>query len=150
MTDIASSIGLHQLRKADRMHRQRSHWAEYYTHRLQDVEELILPTQMPNRIHSWHLYVIRLKLDKLRINRSDCISELKRRGICTSVHWMPLHMHPYYREKYGYQPEDLPQTAGMYQEIISLPLFSDLTEQEVNYITNTLKEVIGRNLKSQA
>jgi len=147
LTDIASSIGLHQLRKADRLHRQRTHWAEFYTQRLQDVEELILPYQMPNRVHSWHLYVLRLKEDRLKINRSDCIAELKRRGICTSVHWMPLHMHPYYREKYGYKPEDLPQAAAIYSDIISLPLFADLCEAEMNYITNTLKEIIGRNLK---
>ncbi len=147
LTDIASSIGLHQVRKADRLHRQRSESAQYYTSQLQDVEEFILPQVQPNRIHSWHLYVIRLKLERLKIDRAQFIIELKQRGIGTSVHWMPLHMHPYYREKYGYQAEDLPQAATLYPEIISLPLYPDLTQAQADYVCSMLKEIVSLNLK---
>ncbi len=147
LTDIAAAIGLHQVRKADRLHRQRSHWAAHYTDRLRNVEEIILPQTQPNRIHSWHLYVIRLKLERLKVDRGQLIDELKQKGIGTSVHWMPLHMHPYYREKYGYRPEDLPQAAALYPEIISLPLYPDLTEAQVDYVCETIKDVLARNLR---
>ncbi len=146
LTDIAAAIGLHQVRKADRLHQQRSRWASYYTERLRDVAELTLPSQQPDRIHSWHLYVIRLRLDKLKIDRAQCITELKERGIGTSVHWMPLHMHPYYRETYGYKPADLPTAASLYPEIITLPLYPDLTEADVDYVCTALTEIITQNL----
>ena len=147
LTDIAAAIGLHQVRKADRLHRQRAKWAAYYTEHLSDVEELILPREEANRVHSWHLYAVRLKLDQLKIDRAQCITELKQRGIGTSVHWMPLHMHPYYRETYGHRPADLPNAAALYPEMITLPLYPDLTEADAQYVCATLKEVITQNLK---
>ena len=147
LTDIASAIGLHQLRAADQLHRQRSLWAECYTQWLREVEELILPQTQPNRIHSWHLYVVRLRLDRLKIDRAAFIEELKQRGIGTSVHWMPLHLHPYYREVFGYQPHDLPRAAALYSEIISLPLYPDLTEGEVRYVVTSVKEIIAQARK---
>jgi perosamine synthetase len=147
LTDIASSVGLHQLRKADRLHQARTHWAEFFTGQLGGVEELILPHVRPHRMHSWHLYVVRLQLARLKIDRAQMISELKQRGIGTSVHWMPLHMHPYYRDKFSYRTEDLPQAAGLYPEIISLPLYPDLTEAHARHVCDSVKDVIARNLK---
>jgi len=147
LTDIAAAIGLHQVRKADRLHQQRQRWATYYTQQLGEIEELILPRQQPNRIHSWHLYAIRLRLDRLRIDRAGCIAELKQRGIGTSVHWLPLHMHPYYRQTYGYQPADLPQAAAVYPEIISLPLYPDMTAATVDYVCEALTSIIAHHLK---
>jgi len=147
LTDIASAIGLHQVRKADRLHRERSAWAAAYTERLKDIEELILPRQEPDRIHSWHLYPVRLRIERLKIDRSQFIDELKRRGIITSVHWMPLHQHPYYRETYGYRPEDLPRAAAVFPQLVSLPLYPDLTEAQVEYVCATIREVIGLHLK---
>ncbi len=147
LTDIAAAIGLHQVRKADRLHQQRRRWAAHYTQKLGEIEELILPRQQPNRIHSWHLYAVRLRLDRLRIDRAACIEELKQMGIGTSVHWLPLHMHPYYRDTYGYQPEDLPQAAALYPEIISLPLYPDMTEATVDYVCDALKTIIALHLK---
>ena len=147
LTDIAAAIGLHQIRKANRLHQQRTERALLYTSGLKDVDELILPKIQPNRIHSWHLYVIRLKLDQLKIDRAQFISELKQRGIGTSVHWMPLHMHPYYRETYGYQPGDLPIASALYPEIISLPIYPDIAEETVAYVCQSIVEVITRHRK---
>src|SRR3981081_2018335 len=90
MTDIAAAIGIHQLRKADELHRKRTKWAELYSSLLGGLEELVLPRQQPNRVHSWHLYAIRLQLDKLKIDRAQFIKELQQRGIGIAVHWMPL------------------------------------------------------------
>jgi len=147
LTDIAASIGLHQIRKMKELHRAREQLVSLYRELLEDIAELALPQVPPNRIHSWHLFVIRLKLDRLRIDRSAMIVELKRRGIGTSVHWLPLHMHPYYREKYGYRPSDLPNAARLYPEVISLPLYPGLTEGEVKYICSEIKDLIARHLK---
>ena len=81
LTDIAAAIGLHQVRKAKQFHERRSTLAAWYTERLQDVDELVLPQAQPNRVHSWHLYPIRLKLDWLKIDRARSILELKERGV---------------------------------------------------------------------
>ncbi len=140
LTDIAAAIGLHQLRKADALLQQRTHWAALYTQLLGDVEELVLPRRQPNRVHSWHLFSVRLR----GVNRDQCIAELKQRGIGASVHWLPLHMHPYYRQTYGYRPEDLPVAASLYPELISLPLYPGLTAEDVTYVCHALKEIIAR------
>ena len=144
LSDIAASIGIHQLRRADELHQKRSHLAGLYGEFLKDVDELILPQVQPNRIHSWHLYPIRLKLDRLTTNRADFIVKLKESGIGTSVHWMPLHMHPYYREKFGYRPEDLPCAAAIYAEILSLPLWPDMSEGEVRHVCEQIKSIVSR------
>jgi len=145
LTDIAAAIGLHQLRKADQMHKSRAQWARVYSELLSDVDELILPQEMPDRIHSWHLYSVRVQVDRLSVDRAEVISEMKRAGIGTSVHWMPLHMHPYYRETFGCQPSDYFCAAGIYPELVSLPLYPDLTEEDVAYVCRTLKDIIARS-----
>ena len=147
LTDIASAIGLHQLRKANRLHRERTRWAEYFSRRLADVEEILLPRQLPDRIHSWHLYVIRLRLDRLTLDRAQFIEEMKKAGVGVSVHWMPLHLHPYYRDTYGYRSEDLPQAAALYPEIISLPLYPDLTEADADHVCGTIRDIVGLHSK---
>lgn len=147
LTDVAAAMGLHQLRRADELHRKRAQWAALYSEMLADVEELVLPYERPNRVHSWHLYAIRLRLERLKIDRAAVIEALKQAGIITSVHWLPLHLHPYYREKYGYEPGDLPVAASVYPELITLPLFPDLTEEDVSFVCNTLKSLLARHLK---
>jgi dTDP-4-amino-4,6-dideoxygalactose transaminase len=150
LTDIAAGIGLHQLRKADLLRQKRMQLANRYAELLGTVEELILPTEQPNRHHSWHLYVIRLKLERLTLNRAEVIAELKKAGIGTSVHWLPLHMHPYYRDTYGYQPEDLPQAARLYTEIISLPIYPGMTGAEIEYVCDQLKGILAGHVKTPA
>ena len=147
LTDIASAIGIHQLRKADRFHRRRTEIVEAYNHALKGVEELTLPQTMLDRIHSWHLCVLRLKLDRLKIDRAQFITELQQRGIGTSVHWQPLHMHPYYREIYGYAPSDFPTACSLYPEIITLPLFPGMTETDVTYVCDSIRNIVAANLK---
>ena len=145
MTDIAAAIGLQQLRKAELFHRRRTELAGRYRELLAEVEELTLPRLQPDRIHSWHLYVIRLRLDRLKIDRAQFIAELHQRGVGTSVHWMPLHMHPYYRDTYGYAPEDLPTSCSLYPEILSLPLYPDMSEGDVGYVCNSIKDIVAMN-----
>jgi perosamine synthetase len=148
LTDIAAAIGIHQVRKADLFHRRRTELAALYAELLKEVEEIILPQVQPDRIHSWHLFAVRLQLERLNIDRAQFITELQQRGIGTSVHWMPLHMHPYYRETFGYAPEDLPVACSLYPEIITLPIFPDMTEDEVIYVCRSIKEIVATNQKA--
>jgi perosamine synthetase len=150
LTDIAAAIGIQQVRKADLFHRRRTELAVLYQELLKEVEEIILPQVQPNRIHSWHLFAIRLKLDRLKIDRARFITELTQRGIGTSVHWLPLHMHPYYRETYGYAPQDLPVASSLYPEIITLPIYPDMTGEEVNYVCCSIKDIVAANRKATA
>jgi perosamine synthetase len=142
LTDIAAAIGLHQLRKADKMHERRVQRAQMYSELLADIDELILPRELPNRIHSWHLYPLRVQKTRHGADRSTVISELRAAGISTSVHWMPLHLHPYYRDVLGYRPFDCPCAASIYPELISLPLYPDLTPQEVERICLALRKTL--------
>jgi dTDP-4-amino-4,6-dideoxygalactose transaminase len=119
--------------------------AKAYSERLANIDELILPQELPNRIHSWHLYQIRLKLDQVSIDRAEFIAALKQAGIGTSVHWMPLHMHPLYRERLGYDPSDLPCAAAIYPQLVSLPIFPDMTLEQIEYVCSTIKEIISRS-----
>ena len=148
LTDIAAAIGLHQLRKADSMHEKRVRLAERYLELLADVEEVVPPATMPNRIHSWHLFAARLKLQYSGIDRAAVIEELKRAGIGASVHWMPLHLHPYYRDAFGCQPSDCPRAASIYPELISLPLYPDMSPDEVQYVCSNLKRILARSRAS--
>jgi dTDP-4-amino-4,6-dideoxygalactose transaminase len=144
LTDVAAAIGLHQLRKADRLHERRRHWAELYSKLLEDVEEIALPRTMPDRIHSWHLFPIRLRLNRRGPDRAEVIDRLKRGGIGASVHWMPLHLHPYYRQTFGCQPDDCPRAASIYPELVSLPLYPDLTAEDVAHVCRSLKGILAR------
>jgi perosamine synthetase len=145
LTDIAAAIGIHQLRKADAFRTARSRVAAWYQERLRGIDQIILPVDHPNRFHSWHLFVIRLRLDQLTIDRARVIEELRNSGIGTSVHWMPLHMHPYYRDAYHYQPEDYPVSARLFWEMISLPIYPSMSEDEVASVCETLAGIIARN-----
>lgn len=145
LTDIAAAIGIHQLRRADAFRHERAHIAAQYQGLLRSVGEVILPEQDNNRLHSWHLFVIRLRLDRLTIDRAAVIEALKAAGIGTSVHWIPLHMHPYYRTTYGYEPEAYPVAARLSREIISLPIFPGMTNDEINYVADTLKSILAGN-----
>ncbi len=144
LTDIAAAIGLQQLRRANVLHERRAQWAQLYSELLADLEELILPATMPNRVHSWHLYAIRLRLEMLQLERSELINEMKRAGVATSVHWMPLHMHPYYRETLGCSPAHYPRATSIYPGVLSLPLYPEMTLEDVEYVCETLKNSIAR------
>jgi dTDP-4-amino-4,6-dideoxygalactose transaminase len=144
LTDIAAAIGLHQLGKADEMHKRRTQLAALYSEWLSDMDEVILPSVMPNRIHSWHLFSTRVKAGV--IDRAEVIAKLKEAGIGTSVHWLPLHMHPYYRETLGYKPSDCPCAASIYPELITLPLYPDLTPEEVKCVCQRLRQILAKRV----
>jgi dTDP-4-amino-4,6-dideoxygalactose transaminase len=143
MTDIQASLGVHQLKKLPAFQKRRREVVQAYNLAFQDIPELELPVERPEVESAWHLYVVRLNLDRLSIDRASYIEELRARKIGTSVHFIPLHLHPYYRDKYGYRPEDFPIAYGSYQRIVTLPLHPRLSEEDVARIIGAVKEVVA-------
>lgn len=142
MTDIAAALGIVQLRRADDFWASRRRLARRYSGQLREVPEVQIPASgMDEDSHSWHLYVLRLNLEMLAIDRGRFISELKDRGIGTSVHYLPLHMHPYYRDTYGYCPEDLPNAAREYPRLITLPLYPLMADSDVDRVVTAVSDI---------
>lgn len=156
LTDIAAALGLAQLRKADKLWQRRTEIAMMYNDAFKDLPEIDTPNSLlpaPYSLqstphseirHSWHLYVIKLNLEYLTIERNQFIDELKDRGIGTSVHFIPLHMHPYYRDTYGYKPEDFPVAYETYKRIISLPIYPKMTDGDVEWVIEAVVSVIKK------
>jgi dTDP-4-amino-4,6-dideoxygalactose transaminase len=106
--------------------------------------ELQVPADRADCQHAWHLYLLRLNLNRLRIDRAQFIQELKRLNIGTSVHFIPLHLHPYYRETYGYAPTDFPVAFREYQRVISLPIYSKMSDKDVEDVINSASIVVDK------
>ncbi len=141
MTDIQASLGLHQLRKLDAFQRRRREIVGKYREAFAGCDAFILPVERPEADHAWHLFVIRLQKERLRIGRGEFIEELKRRNIGTSVHFIPIHLHPYYRDKYGFRPEEFPVAMDAYERMISLPLNVRLSDADVEDVIEAVLDV---------
>jgi perosamine synthetase len=144
MTDVAAAMGIHQLARAEQMRVARENIVREYLERLRDVEELELPPVDSNRIHAWHLFPIRLRLETLSADRDTFIRELNRAGVSCSVHWRPLHLHPYYKDSFGWRHHDLPVASEVWRRIVSLPLFSSMRADEIETVINSVRAVCGR------
>lgn len=132
MTDIQAAIGLHQLRKLSGFHARRRDIVNRYNSAFSQFEYFQLPDESEDVEHAWHLYVVRLRAERLQIERDEFIRQMSARNIGCSVHFIPVHMHPYYRDKYGFKPGDFPIACQEYQRIISLPLSPRMSDQDVN------------------
>ncbi len=142
MTDIAAAIGIHQLRKAEMFRRKRAAVAGRYSEQLSGLPAVETPQDYTNtRINSWHLYSIRLNLDRLTIDRAAFIEELVKRGVGCSVHWKPLHMQPYYQDSYGLEAGLFPVAESEWRRLVSLPIFPDMTFDEVDYVGGAIKSI---------
>jgi dTDP-4-amino-4,6-dideoxygalactose transaminase len=141
MTDIQAAIGLVQLERLEAMQKRRREIVQQYNAAFKDIPALQTPTERADVESAWHLYVLRLNLDKLTINRAAFIEQLKERQIGTSVHFIPIHLHPYYRDKYSLQPEDFPVAYGEYQRTVSLPLHPGLTDEETADVIAAVTDV---------
>jgi len=145
MTDIQSAMGIWQLKKLAGFHQRRQEIADRYTQAFAEIEELMTPAERPEVQHAWHLYVLRLNIEMLSISRDHFINELTSRGIGTSVHFIPIHVHPYYRDKYGYAPRDFPIAYSNFERMFSLPLNTRLTDAEVDQIIEAVADIVENN-----
>jgi len=138
LADFQSAIGLVQLAKCDAMKQARERIAQRYSDAFSSREELVIPTIRPDRSTSWHLYILRLRLDRLKVDRGGFIEELRRRGVLCSVHFIPLHLQPYYRRAYSYQAGDFPHAEKEYDSCMSLPIYPGMTEMEINHVISAV------------
>jgi dTDP-4-amino-4,6-dideoxygalactose transaminase len=134
-------VGLAQLAKLEKMWQRRLDIARRYDAAFKSSPALQLPSRGDGNQHAWHLYMLRLNLGRLRIDRAKFVEELKKDNIGASVHFIPLHTHPYYRETYGYKPEDFPVAWREYQREISLPIFSRMSDQDVDDVIHSVNRI---------
>lgn len=145
MTDIAAALGLVQLSRLDDMLRRRAAIAARYSAAFADVDALQPPVIRDDRTSAWQLYILRLRLEALRCDRGAFIGALKERGIGTSVHFMPLHLHPYWRDTYKLRPEEFPVATREYERVISLPIYSTMSEEDVAAVIDAVRAVAAAN-----
>lgn len=144
MTDVAAAMGLVQLSKLEQMNQRRQEIARQYDDAFGMNGALETPYTAPYSTHPYHLYILRLNLPTLRIDRDAFINHLYESNIGVSVHWIPLHMHPYYQETYGYRPKDFPVAYGEYQRIISLPIYSAMSDQDVVDVIAAVTQIVDQ------
>lgn len=143
MTDLAAAIGIHQLRKLDQFQRRREELAQKYDEAFADIC-VRRPAHAPlGELHAWHLYVIRLN-DDAPVSRDDFINEMAAAGIGTSVHFIPLHLHPYWRDTYHLRPEDFPNATRAFKHVVSLPLYPRMTDADQDRVIHVTRSILNR------
>lgn len=147
MPDLAAALGIHQLKKAETFRVKRESIARQYNQAFADLPLRIPYVAKPQDTHSWHLYVIQLELERLRITRNRFIELMSEAGIGTSVHFIPLHFHPYWRDRYSLKPEDFPASTEAYQRVVSLPIYPKMREQDVQRTIDTVSSILLNHLK---
>jgi len=148
LTDLASALGLAQLSRLDEMWERRKQIAAMYMKAFSSSKELELPTVLEDCQHAWHLFSLRFHNEFFDTNepvgsfRKRFIEDMKERNIGTSVHFIPLHIHPYYRDTYGYEAEDFPIAYGQYQRVVSLPIYSRMSDEDVQDVIDAVGEIV--------
>lgn len=150
LTDIQSSLGLHQLRKLEKFLRAREQLVARYNERLADVAEVELPPTSPETRHAWHLYMLRLNLERLEIGRAEFIAQLRERGVGTSVHFIPIPLHPFFAPFANLPRNECPRSLALYPRLVSLPLFPAMTMADVDYVVAAIKGVIREARKTKS
>jgi len=143
LDDVASSLGIHQLARLDEFHARRRAIVARYRRGLGGIDAIGLPAEAaPGDEHAWHLYMIRVRPRVLRIGRDAFIEELRVRNIGTSVHFIPLHLHPYYQRAWGYVPGDLPGAEQAFADVLSLPLYPAMTDDDVDDVVAAVADAV--------
>jgi dTDP-4-amino-4,6-dideoxygalactose transaminase len=138
MTDIAASLGIHQLKKANLFQQKRAHIAGLYDSALRELPIILPPHSLEGDTHSWHLYAIQLD-DTVAVSREVFVERMFSQGIGCSVHYIPLHLHPYWRDTYKLTPQMFPVSQRIYERTLSLPLYTRLTDTDVERVVRAIK-----------
>ncbi|MBN1565639.1 MAG: DegT/DnrJ/EryC1/StrS aminotransferase family protein [Anaerolineae bacterium] len=144
MTDIQAALGLVQLARIETLQQRRREVVAAYNAAFGALAEAECPVTRSNVDHAYHLYPLRLNLEKLSLDRAQFINELRERNIGSSVHFIPIHSHPYYQHKYAWQPNDFPVAWREYQRLVSLPLHPGLTDDDVQAVINAVVDIVER------
>lgn len=140
MTDVQAALGYSQLTKVDKFIARRRQLAARYNELLKDLP-VKLPYQNPETNSSWHLYLVRVDFSKVNKTKKQIFAEMKEKGVCLNLHYIPVHTQPYY-QNLGFKNGDFPVSEKYYEEVFTLPLYYSLTDEQQEYIVNALKEVL--------
>jgi dTDP-4-amino-4,6-dideoxygalactose transaminase len=150
LCDILAALGAAQLARCDAFWKRRSELAAMYREKLSAIEELEMPPEVRNGDqHSWHLFILRLRSENLTVTRDEFIELLKERQVGSSVHFIPLHRHPYYRETYGYTEADFPHAEDAFSRCLSLPIYPDLREEQLERVVEAVTDIVSSNRKAK-
>ena len=145
LSDVHAAIGLAQLKRANDFQRRRTEIARAYNEAFRAVESLQAAYSEPGIEHAWHLYVLRIRPDRLKLGRNQFVEILRERGVGCSVHCIPLHTMHYYQRNYGYRDGDFPVANDIYSRCLSLPIYAAMTDDDVNYVIETVLAIAGEN-----
>ena len=139
MTDLQAALGIHQIKKLDEFNNTRRRYTNIYNEIFGKIDELIIPYEKSNVKHAYHLYPILLK----NLDRNLFINKMTEKGIGCSVHFIPLHLHPFYRNKFGFKIGQFPNAEFVYEHEVSLPLYPKMTRNDIEYVANSVVEVVN-------
>ncbi len=143
ITDFQCALGLNQLKKLDSFLLKRRRIAEFYNHELDECENILLPSSKPEIKHAYHLYPVQINFDQTKYSRKEFFGLMLKRNIKLQVHYIPVHLHPYYRKNFGFKPGDFPEAEKFYSREISLPIYFSLEDEDLNYIVKNMKEFLS-------
>ncbi len=143
LTDVAASLGIHQLRKAEEFRRRREAIAGYYDRELADLPVDLPHTEIPEDTHAWHLYVIRLRLADIGLDRNAFIEAMAEHGVGTSVHFIPLHKQPYWRDRYGLDDKDFPVASALFDRVVSLPIYPGMSDADCERVVSAMRRILA-------
>jgi dTDP-4-amino-4,6-dideoxygalactose transaminase len=142
LTDIAAAMGIHQLKKAHRYAQRRGQIAALYNAAFAELPLITAPAAPAGELHAWHIYALRLG-DGAKVARDTFIERLYERGIGCSVHYVPLHLHPYWRDRYGLQAASFPHSQKAYEHLVSLPIYSRMTDSDVQRVIDAVRAALA-------
>jgi len=147
MMDIQASLGLHQLRRLQQFQKRREEIADSYNKAFQDMEEIETPYVEEKVKHAWHLYVLKLRKEKLCIDRNRFIEELRKENIGASVHFIPVHLHPWYRKNFGFKRGAFPIAEDAYSRVVSLPIYPKMKDRDIERVIRAVKRIVRKYRK---
>jgi UDP-4-amino-4,6-dideoxy-N-acetyl-beta-L-altrosamine transaminase len=144
LTDFQSALGINQLKKLDKFVLKRRNIAEYYNKFFADKPEFIIPYVSKVAKHAYHLYPLQIKFDELKIDKKEFYFRLKENGVVFQVHYIPVHLQPFYRKTFGFKPGDFPIAEKFYEREISIPIYPTLTKKDLNFITAAIQKTLEK------
>jgi UDP-4-amino-4,6-dideoxy-N-acetyl-beta-L-altrosamine transaminase len=147
ITDIQCALGISQFSKLENFVARRREIAMRYNDLFKNMKEITIPYEKPDVKSAYHLYVIKLNLDRIRVNRKKVFDVLREKKIGVHVHYIPVHLHPYYQENFRYKKGDFPISEDYYNRALTLPIFPKMSEQDINYVASNVKKIIEKYRK---
>ena len=145
ITDFQCALGISQLKKLDKFIKRRREIATKYNKAFKNIKEITIPTERNYVKSAWHIYVIQLQLDKLKANRKKIFEVLQKKDLGVQVHYIPVHLQPFYKKQFGYKKGDFPKAERYYERAITLPLFPKMADEEIKKVIKIIKKIININ-----